>query len=115
MILYRQAINEDFDFTFILKRSTSKKLVEKIWGWDEDVQLKYHKNQFNPNEIKIIIYGENEVGDISTFITENILLIENILIDPDSQGRNIGTRVLLDTIETASEYNRIIELQVLKN
>ena len=42
------------------------------------------------------------------------MLIENILVDPDFQGRNIGTRVLLDTIETGSEYNKIIELQVLK-
>ena len=114
MILYRQATDEDFEFTFKIKTSSTKKIVEKIWGWDDDIQLDYHTNQFNSNKIKIIIEGTQEVGYISTSITGNILFIENILVDPDFQGRNIGTRVLLDTIETAFEYNKIIELQVLK-
>lgn len=82
MILHRQANNDDFNFTFKIKKNATKKLVEKIWGWNDDVQIDYHKNKFIPSKIKIIIHGTQEVGYISTFITGNILLIENILIDP---------------------------------
>ena len=88
--------------------------MEEIWGWDNDIQLEYHKNQFSPNKTKIIIYGTQEVGYLSTSIIGNILLLENILIDTDFQGRNIGTTVLLNTIETAVELVNNIELQVLK-
>ena len=88
--------------------------MEEIWGWDYDIQLDFHKNQFNPNNIKIIIEGKQEVGFISTFNKGNILFIENILLDTAFQGRNIGTRVLLNTIESAMDQNKIIELMVLK-
>lgn len=114
MILYRQAYDEDFDLTFRIKTNSTREHVEKIWGWDDITQLDYHKKHFNPNKIKIIIDDTQEVGYISTSITGNILFIENILIDSVFQGRNIGTKVLLDTIKTASEQGKNIELQVFK-
>ena len=114
MILYRQATDEDFDFTFKIKASSTKNLVEKIWGWDDVIHLDYLKNQFKPNTIKIIIDGIHEVNYISTFITGNILFIENSLTDTVFQGRNIGIGVLHGTIETAFEQYRNIELQVFK-
>lgn len=114
MILYREANDDDFHLTFKIKTNSTKQLVEKIWGWDEDIQLDYHKNQFDPNKIKIILDDKQEVGYISTFITGNIFFIENIVIDTIFQGRNIGTKVLLDTIKSAVEHKKIIELKVLK-
>ena len=114
MISYRQATERDFDFTFKIKANATKNLVENIWGWYNDIQIDYHKKQFNPNKIKIIIYGTQEVGYISTVITGNILIVENILIDPLFQGKNIGSRVLLSTIKAGIEQNKSIELQVLK-
>ena len=83
-------------------------------GWDNDIQLDYHKNQFNPNKIKIIIDGTHEVGYISTYFIGNILIIENILTDTVFQGGNIGTKVLLDTIVTSIAQKENIELQVFK-
>lgn len=114
MILYREANHDDLHFTFKMKTNATKQLVEKIWGWDDDIQLEYHKNQFDPNKIKIIIDAQQEVGYLSTLITENIFFIENIVINPIFQGRNIGTKVLLETIKNALEHKRSIELQVLK-
>nr|MBC7611372.1 GNAT family N-acetyltransferase [Pseudopedobacter sp.] len=114
MILYRQANDNDFDFTFKIKTNSTKQLVEKIWGWDDTVQLDHHKNQFNPHKIKIIIDEKQQVGYISTFVIENILFIENILIDTPFQGKKIGTKVLIDTIKSAVEQKKRVELQVFK-
>ncbi len=91
-----------------------KQLVEKIWGWDDTVQLDYHKKQFDPKKIKIIIYEKQEVGFISTSENENTLFIESILIDKSFQGKQIGTKVLLDLIRKATEQKKNVELQVLK-
>ncbi len=114
MILYRQANDNDFDFTFKVKINSTKQLVEKIWGWDDTIQLNYHKNQFNPYKIKIIIDEKQEVGYISTSVNENILFIENILIDTPFQGKKIGTKVLIDTIKSAVAQKKSVELQVFK-
>lgn len=114
MIVYREANHDDLHFTFKMKTNSTKQLVEKIWGWDDDIQLEYHKNQFDPNKIKIIIDAQQEVGYLSTLMTENVFFIENIVINPIFQGRNIGTKVLLETIKNAVEHKRSIELQVLK-
>lgn len=114
MIYYRQAIDEDFDFTFKIKSNASRQLIQKIWGWDNIVQLDYHNKHFNPNNIKVVIDSNMEVGYISTLDTDSMLFIENIMIENSFQGKGIGTNVIMDTLKTALEKNKKIELQVLK-
>lgn len=114
MILYRQANKDDFDFTFRIKTNSTKQIVEKIWGWDNSVQLDYHKKQFDPTKIKIIISEKQEVGYISISTTDSILFIESILIDNSFQGNKIGTKVLLETMKSAIKQKKSVELQVLK-
>lgn len=113
-ISYRQATDNDFDFTFTIKSNSTKQIVEKIWGWDNAIQMDYHKRQFNPNRTKIITYENNEVGYISIVETEDTIFIENILIDTVFQGKCIGTKVILDTIKIAVEQKKDIGLQVFK-
>ena len=114
MILYRQANDNDFDLTFKIKKNSTKQLVEKIWGWDDTVQLDYHKKQFDPKKIKIIIDEKEEVGFLSTLDNETTLFIENIVIDKNFQSKQIGTKVFLDTITRAKEQKKNVELQVFK-
>jgi ribosomal protein S18 acetylase RimI-like enzyme len=114
IINYRQANDNDFDLTFTIKTNSSRQLVEKIWGWDNAIQIDYHKRQFNPNKTKIIIYENNQVGYISIFETDDTIFIENIHIDTAFQGKGIGTKVILDTIKIAVRHNKNIELQVIK-
>lgn len=114
IINYRQANDNDFDLTFTIKTNSSRQLVEKIWGWDNAIQIDYHKRQFNPNKTKIIIYENNHVGYISIVDTDDTIFIENILIDTAFQGKGIGTKVILDTIKIAVRQNKNIELQVFK-
>ncbi len=111
---YRQAKDNDFGLTFTIKSNSIKQLVEKIWGWDNAIQIDYHQKQFNPNNTKIIMYENNEVGYISVFNSGDIIFIENIFIDTTFQSKGIGTKVILDTITTAVEQNKHIELQVFK-
>ncbi|PKK36730.1 hypothetical protein BWI96_10140 [Siphonobacter sp. SORGH_AS_0500] len=114
MISYRQSDDNDFELTFRIKTNSTRQLVEKIWGWDNTVQLEFHKRQFDPNKIKIIINENHEVGYISTLVNDYSIFIESILIETSFQGKKIGTKVLLDVIKNAIEQKKNIELQVFK-
>lgn len=114
MVDYRQAADSDFDLTYAIKENSTKNLIDSIWGWNNEFQLDYHKKQFIPGKIKIIISNNNEVGFVTAYDSGNTIFIENILIDTRFQGKGIGTKVLTDIIAKAIQQNKNIELQVLK-
>jgi ribosomal protein S18 acetylase RimI-like enzyme len=114
MISYRQANENDFDLTLKIKSHSLRQYIEQIWGWDANVQLEYHRKQFNPKQIRIILDNNKEVGLID--MEENIdnIFIANILIEQEFQEKGIGRNVLVDIIGKAVEQNKRIELQVFK-
>lgn len=61
MVDYRQAGDNDFDLTYAIKENSTRNLIDSIWGWNNEFRLDYHKKQFIPGKIKIIINNNNEV------------------------------------------------------
>jgi RimJ/RimL family protein N-acetyltransferase len=115
MILFRNATDADFDLTYQIKKTSLKPYIEKIWGWNEEVQLDFHIKDFKPEEIKIL--QDEDGDDIGLLITseDNIsLCIKSILLTNNAQGNGVGTAVLADLIEQARSGNKRIELQVFK-
>ncbi|HZG25384.1 MAG TPA: GNAT family N-acetyltransferase [Chitinophagaceae bacterium] len=110
----RNATINDFDLTYSLKERSTKHLIEKIWGWDNNFQLDYHKSQFDPNKTKIIVKDNKDIGYISVREEQDRILIENIIIDPCYQAQGIGTIVLSDLIKKGRNEQKNIELQVLR-
>ena len=88
MIHYRQATDKDFDLTFQIKRSSLKPYVDKIWGWRDTEQSDFHRKEFNPNTIRIVLDERLiEVGYIDAEHKSNTIFIVNILIDEKYQGK----------------------------
>jgi len=114
MISYRQAEENDFNLTLKIKSRSLRQYIEQIWGWDDQAQLVYHKKQFNPKHLKIILYNNSEVGLIDMEETIDTFYIANILVDQHFQGQGIGKSVMQDTIKEAIKQNKKIELQVFK-
>jgi ribosomal protein S18 acetylase RimI-like enzyme len=114
MISYRQADEHDFDLTLKIKSYSLRQYVEQIWGWDENVQLEYHRKQFNPKQIKIILDNNKEVGLVDVEETLDTFFIANVLIEPIYQGQGIGRKVIEDIIMEAIKEKKKIELQVFK-
>jgi len=115
MILSRNATDDDFELTYQIKKTSLKPYIEKIWGWNEEVQLDFHIKDFKPEGTKILRdeYG-NDIGLLSTSEDDTTLHINNILLRNTAQGNGIGTAVLSDLIEQAKSGNKRIELQVFK-
>lgn len=111
-IKYRKATEDDVALTYSIKRRSTKHLIEKIWGWEDNFQIDYYRKNFAPGKTQIIIHDNSEIGFFVINEDPDKVFIENILIDPAFQGKGIGTKVLADIIIGAA--NKKIELQVFK-
>jgi GNAT superfamily N-acetyltransferase len=115
MIAFKNATTADFDLTYQIKKASIKPYIEQIWGWDEEIQLSYHVQDFKPDLIKILINGDGiDIGLISVVESDASFLVQNLLLCESAQGSGIGTAILTDLIEQAKLLNKRIELQVFK-
>jgi RimJ/RimL family protein N-acetyltransferase len=115
MVRFRDATQADFEVTYAIKRSSIRPYVEMIWGWNEEAQLDFHKKDYDPRQIKILVdQDHNAVGLLSVTEDESVLTIKSILLFEKAQGGGIGTEVISRLIDQARSTNKRLELQVLK-
>lgn len=98
---FRKCKETDLGFILELKRKCFRWYVEKIYGWEEAVQLKLTKEEMHDklSDMNIIQVEGQDVG-IFTFIQyENgDCLIDMFAIMPEYQKRGLGTKILNDII-----------------
>jgi GNAT superfamily N-acetyltransferase len=115
MISFRDATQADFQLTYQIKKSSIKPYIEKIWGWNDEIQLNFHRKDFKPEQVKIIQNEHrDEIGLLSLTEDSTCLYIKSILICDFAQKKGIGTTILSDLIEKARSTNKRVELQVFK-
>lgn len=115
MISYRQATDSDFELAFQIKLDSIKPYIEQIWGWNQEVQLDFHKKDFKPEQMQIILDEDGqEIGLLNKVETDQSIYLLNLLICGVAQGKGIGTNILKDIIRQSCLTNRKIELQVFK-
>lgn len=115
MIQYRKATDKDFELALQIKSRSIKIYIDKIWGWDDTVQLEYHRNDFNPATLQIILDNHGyEIGLLDVREDDGLIYIKSILIDHSAQGKGIGTHILTKIIQQSAQSNKKIELQVYK-
>lgn len=115
MIRFRNATDADFDLIFQIKRKSIKPYIEKIWGWDDAVQLEFHIKDFKSEKIKIIMDESNDaIGLIIAIENKTHIYLQSLLLCDNVQGKGIGTEILHDLIKQAKSKSKQIELQVFK-
>lgn len=110
----RQATVSDLELTFRLKKLAGGEYIKKVFGWDEDLQLEMHKEQFTPANTVLIEKEGNEIGWISRFHYDDKIKIDEMYIIPEYQRKGIGSSLLGDTIMEAKRANLPIHLRVFK-
>ena len=89
--------------------------MKKIWGWNHEVQLGFHKKDFKPEQIQLILdESGQEIGLLNKVETDQSIYLLNLLIRNAAQGKGIGTKILKDMIHQSRLTNRKIDLQVFK-
>ena len=74
---------DDKDFIYEVKKLSIFEYVDKIWGWDEEYQIKDFENDFDNYIFKIIVVDEKDVGFIQIDESIDSINIIEIHIIPE--------------------------------
>lgn len=110
----RPATEDDYMLSFEIRRNALGEYVKQTWGWDEEWQLKYHKEDFNKDILSIIEVNGEPAGSLEYYYDAHSMIISGIYITDKFQNRGIGTEILLNLHKEASNKGMPIRLQVLK-
>jgi len=113
-ILLRPATEDDYDFLWCLHRATMRLYVEKTWGWDEDWQIRYSQEHFDPTTLAIVESDGVPTGCISVKRGDGAIFLAAIELAPDYQNQGIGRKLIRSLLNEAASRGVPVELQVLK-
>ena len=88
--------------------------IEKIYGWDTDIQREKTKHEIenHKNDMRIIEVDDNDIG-VTTFYEENNeYVVGLIIVHPDYRGKGVATNIIKKYIDIAK---RIIKISKLKH
>jgi ribosomal protein S18 acetylase RimI-like enzyme len=114
-VTLRPATLADVDTLFAIRRAAMKLYVEQTWGpWDEQWQASYFRDHFRPEQSWVIQHDNKDVGLWQVEHREDCVFLTNIEILPEYQRRGIGTHLIRNLLDEASDKNLPLRLQVLK-
>lgn len=108
------ASDSDFDFVYQLKKIAYKEYIEQTWGWDEQFQLKFHKENFSSLNTHIIKADDQPIGSVDVKEGDANIFISGLYILPSFQSKGIGSFLIKDLIKEAETKKKRLELEVLR-
>ena len=115
-ITFRNCEYNDCDFILNLKELGMKWYIEKIYGWDIDIQREKTKHEIenHKNDMRIIEIDNNDVG-VTTFYEENNeYVVGLIIVHPDYRGKGVATNIIKKYIDIAKKNNKNIKIKTYK-
>ena len=108
------ATQQDFDFVYQLKKIAYREYIEQTWGWDDQFQMKFHKDNFSAGNTKIIKADDQPIGSVDVKEEDTSIFISGLYLLPVYQSQGIGTKIMQDLIKEAEAKKKRLELEVLK-
>ena len=117
MIVYkiRDAIQNDFEDAYNIKKDALQSYVEKTWGWNEQFQRNYHEKYFEPKNLKIIEVENKPIGSLKVINEKNYTFLSELFIMKKYQSKKIGSTIINYYIKNAKAGKKAIKLQVLRS
>jgi GNAT superfamily N-acetyltransferase len=113
-VVLREAGPADSEFAYRTKKAAFREYVEKVWGWDEEVQRRFHEQGFRWRNCRIINVASTDVGTMNVVTTPDGVTVNQIFVLPEHQGRGIGRKCMLLVMEEARQLGLPVRLRVLK-
>ena len=101
-VVLRRAVGSDFDVTFAIKKVAGGEYIREVFGWDDEVQVGFHRRQFSPENTYLIMLEGEIVGWISVSDEEEFSKVDELYVLAEFQNRGVGTAVLAEAIEQAA-------------
>ncbi|HEY0347279.1 MAG TPA: GNAT family N-acetyltransferase [Pyrinomonadaceae bacterium] len=98
----RPATIADTDFARSVHHRAYRDVIERQYGpWDESTQDKLFADAWSAADHEIVLWVDVRCGYTSIESRDDCFYLHELVIDPDFQGRGIGTHILRDVIEQA--------------
>ncbi len=110
----RPATHADGAFLFDLLKVALGPYVAQTWGWDEEWQRTYFWSRFAPEAARIVVLEGRDVGVLSVDEGEDVVLLSQIYLLPEVQGRGIGTTLIRSVLDRAFARHVPVRLRVLR-
>ena len=108
------AVKSDHDFLYRLHCATMRDYIDRTWGWDEDAQRIAFDIRLSTNRHQLIVLDGDPVGMLEIEHHPTELVIANIQVLPEYQGRGIGSTVIRGVMDLAQQSGAVATLQVLE-
>lgn len=110
----RKPRKEEYDLLFGIKKRAFSECVIETWGaWDDEVQHKFFQEDLGDSGFRVIELDGEVVGMVSFGKEKAVMKLYALYIDPEMQGKGLGTKILQDLIQQAEKEPLVLKLQVL--
>ena len=114
LIAISAASDDDYEFSYQVKKAAEGELIQKTLGWDEAFQRDFHKKEWTEKQPSIIKVDDNPIGTVALTENDGQIEIGQFFIQPEYQNRGIGTIILHRALQKADEVQAIIKLAFLR-
>lgn len=88
-------------------------VVSAVWGWDPEVQRRFHEDWFVPDRIQIIVADGTDIGVLSVERRPDSLYLSRIELLPAFQRKKIGSALVRQLAREAQSAALPLVLDVL--
>ena len=113
-ISLRSVSDSDRSFAYEVKKAALRVYVEPLWGWDEIVQVEFHRKDWDERRPQIIRLLDRDIGTIEVWRRGEDIHLGEFYLFPEFQRHGIGTH-LMSQLAAESDSKRVpVRLEVIK-
>lgn len=106
----KDCIEMDRNFIYNVKKESIYDYVQRIWGWNEEYQIKDFETDFILENFKIIIVDNKYIGFLQINVEMSNVNITEIHIIREYQGKGIGGNIINSIIKQAIKDNKTVSI-----
>jgi GNAT superfamily N-acetyltransferase len=110
----RAARPDDLVFARRIYYETMRWIIERLFGWDEAREDAKFAEQFEADEVQIIMVDGRDAGWLQTQEDDSTITLGQLYVVPSLQRRGIGTEVLTRLLALAERERKAVTLAVVK-
>ena len=114
LIKISQATEDDYEFSYQVKKAAEGELIRQVFGWDEAFQRAFHRKEWTERRPSIIKYDGMPIGTLAAIEGDGRLELGQFFISPEYQNKGIGSFLLQRILQKADEGGKIVQLAFLK-
>jgi len=90
LIKITQATENDYEFSYQVKKAAEGELIRKVFGWDETFQRTFHRKDWTEKRPNIIRYDGKPIGTLAVIEGDGRLELGQFFILPEHKNKGIG-------------------------